>query len=230
MRIAVLEDDRAQIDVLKSWLNDTGHECYYFETGNSYLDAAHRETFDLLVLDWNLPDTDGLNILLKMRSEQDWKIPVLFTTNRDREEDIVLALNSGADDYMVKPITRHETLARISALLRRALPSLDVESTHEYPPYTFNLKKQTILHGDDVLSLTHKEFQLALTMFKNSGRLLSRSYILEHVWGVRTEISTRTVDTHISRIRNKLDLHPDNGWRLSAVYQHGYRLESTKEA
>ncbi|MEE9493416.1 MAG: response regulator transcription factor [Gammaproteobacteria bacterium] len=225
MRIAVLEDDLTQVEVLKDWFNTAGHECYCFSDGNSYMDALRKDTYDLLVLDWNLPDTTGIKILSWMRTTLDWNMPVLFTTSRDREEDIVMALNSGADDYMIKPISRNETLARITALLRRALPSMDTDNEHNYPPFIFNLKNKVLTKNDQPISLTHKEFQLALLMFQNNGRLLSRSYILEHVWGVRSEISTRTVDTHISRIRNKLGIQPDSGWRLSAVYQHGYRLE-----
>ena len=83
--------------------------------------------------------------------------------------------------------------------------------------------------GDQAISLTNKEFQLALLLFRNSGRLLSRSYILENVWGVRSELSTRTVDTHVSRLRNKLGIRPDRGWRLNAVYHHGYRLETAEQ-
>ena len=160
---------------------------------------------------------------------RDRKIPVLFTTSRDREEDIVHALQSGADDYMIKPIRRSETLARITALLRRALPDPEEQALYSCPPFEFDLGGQQVTVDDKPVALTNKEFQLALLLFRNSGRLLSRSYLLENVWGVRSELSTRTVDTHISRLRNKLGIRPERGWRLSAVYHHGYRLETAEQ-
>lgn len=226
MRIAILEDDAAQLELLQCWLQEAGHEGSGFATGADLQDAIRRETFDLLVLDWNLPDTSGPEILAWVRQNLDWNLPVLFTTSRDREQDIVLALEHGADDYMTKPIKRHETLARINALLRRALPGVADRPLQSYPPFEFNTSNQQVRRDDTSISLTNKEFQLALLLFQNSGRLLSRSYLLEHVWGVRSELTTRTVDTHISRLRSKLGIRPEYGWRLNAVYHHGYRLEA----
>lgn len=227
VRIAILEDDPAQLELLRCWLTEAQHECRGFEAGKSFQDALRRETFDLLVVDWNLPDTSGPEILSWARTNLDWKVPVLFTTSRDREEDIVHALENGADDYMIKPIKRAETLARIGALLRRALPDRSETESYSCPPFEFDLHSNTVTVEQQLVNLTHKEFQLALLMFRNAGRLLSRGYILENVWGVRADISTRTIDTHVSRIRNKMGIRPDRGWRLNAVYHHGYRLETT---
>lgn len=226
MRIAILEDDAAQQELLQCWIGEAGHESYAFDTGQALQDAVRRETFDLVVLDWNLPDTSGLAILGWIRRHLDWNIPVLFTTSRDREQDIVQALGNGADDYMTKPIKRGETLARINALLRRALLDSAEKPVQVYPPFEFDLHNQRVKLDNREVNLTHKEFQLALLLFRNTGRLLSRGYLLENVWGVRSELTTRTVDTHISRLRNKLGIRPEHGWRLNAVYHHGYRLEA----
>lgn len=229
MRVALLEDDPDQQELLCCWLRDAGHDCHGFRAGSDCQDALRRETFDLLIVDWNLPDTNGPDVLVWVREHLDWPIPVLFTTSRDREEDIVLALERGADDYMIKPIRRGETLARISALARRAQSETGEQPHFCCPPFEFDLSSQQVSVDGDSVSLTHKEFQLAVLMFRNSGRLLSRSYLLENVWGVRSELSTRTVDTHISRLRNKLGIRPERGWRLSAVYHHGYRLEQADQ-
>lgn len=223
--VALLEDDPAQSELVRTWLADAGHRCSHYTSGHPFLQAIGRDTFDLLIIDWGLPDMGGDEVLRRVRTNLDWHVPVLFVTSRDREEDVVHALQCGADDYMTKPVNRGETLARIAALGRRAY--LDQEKDHviEIEPYSIDMKNREISREGSVVELTQKEFELAAFLFRNKGRLLSRGYILETVWGTRPDLNTRTVDTHVSRIRNKLQLSPENGWRLSAVYQHGYRLE-----
>ena len=225
MRIAVLEDDADQVELLQSWLGEAGHECQAFASGSEFRNMLKRETFDLLVVDWNLPDTTGPEVLSWVRENLDWHIPILFMTSRDLEEDIVYALEHGADDYMTKPARQHETLARIKALERRSQPSSGQAGNLKLGLFDFDITNRNVTIGTDTVELTNKEFDLALLLFRNPGRLLSRSYILENVWGTNGELSTRTVDTHVSRVRNKLGINPDNGVRLNAVYNHGYRLE-----
>ncbi len=225
MRIAVLEDDTDQVELMQTWLTEVDHDCRVFGSGSEFRTALKRETFDLLVVDWNLPDTTGPEVLSWVREHLDWRIPVLFVTSRDHEEDIVYALRHGADDYMTKPVKQQETLARISALGRRSQPSAEQENTLRQGLFEFDINNRQVRIGADSVQLTNKEFELALLLFRNQGRLLSRSYLLENIWGTSGELSTRTVDTHISRIRNKLGIHPDNGVRLNAIYNHGYRLE-----
>jgi DNA-binding response OmpR family regulator len=225
VRIAVLEDDAAQAELLQSWFIDAGHQCKLFSTGTNFKTALKHDTFDLLVLDWNLPDTSGPDVLGWVRENLDWHIPVLFATSREQEEDIVHALEHGADDYMTKPVKQRETLARITALERRSQPASEPGATLEFGPFGFDIANRQVRIGPDTVELTNMEFELALLLFRNPGRLLSRSYILENVWGTSADLSTRTVDTHISRVRNKLGIHPDRGVRLSAIYNHGYRLE-----
>ena len=226
MRIAVLEDDTDQVELMQSWLKEVGHECQDFGSGSAFKTALLRETFDLLVVDWNLPDTTGPEVLSWVREHLDWRIPVLFVTSRDHEEDIVYALQHGADDYMTKPVKQQETLARITALGRRSQPLGEEETNLKQGRFEFDIANRQVIIDTDTVQLTNKEFDLALLLFRNPGRLLSRNYILENIWGTTAELSTRTVDTHISRVRNKLGIHPDNGVRLNAIYNHGYRLET----
>jgi DNA-binding response OmpR family regulator len=225
MRIALLEDDPAQAELMSSWLRAAGHDCHHYDTGSAFLRDIVRESFDLAVMDWGLPDMPGDQVLTNIRDNMDWRLPVLFVTSRDQEADVIHALESGADDYMAKPVKRGETLARVHALIRRAHGEQTDSRALDFEPYRFDLATQTAFDDDRSVELTRKEFELAVFLFRNHGRLLSRGHILESVWGTKPDLNTRTVDTHVSRIRSKLKLSPAKGWRLSAVYQHGYRLE-----
>ncbi len=225
MRIAFLEDDQPQAEVIKGWLNAADHSCQHFMKANLFLKEIRRESYDLLILDWELPESSGIEVLHSVRAQSDWRVPVLFMTNRDSESDIVKALAEGADDYMTKPVSRGITLARINALGRRSQPEREDEQVLEYGSYQLNKPVKRITRNGEPIEVTEKEYQLAAMLFSNIGRLLSRNHILETVWGVGPGLATRTVDTHISRLRRKLALQPENGWRLKAVYQHGYRLE-----
>ena len=225
MLLAILEDDAAQAELLLGWLSQAGHDCHHHDSGSAFLRALGRDSFDLLILDWGIPDLDGLSVLRAVRERVDPRVPVLFVTGRGRESDIVQALEQGADDYMVKPVRRAELVARLAALVRRSQPDTEPRHPLDYQPYRIDPNDHTVAVRGEPVTLTQKEFELAHFLFCNAGRLLSRGHILEHVWSTRADLNTRTVDTHISRIRNKLDIGPSNGWRLTAVYQHGYRLE-----
>ena len=229
MRIAVLEDDPAQAELMRLWFLDAGHECQTFAAGQQFIKVIGQESFDLLVIDWMLPDINGDKVLAWVREHIDWPIPVLFITQRDSEEDIVYALEKGADDIMTKPVTRRETLARIFALGRRAKPQDEAEDVVQFGGFRIDCATRAIENEGTPIDLTGKEFDLAVFLFRNCGRILSRGHILESVWGRNPDINTRTVDTHVSRLRKKLNLVPERGWRLTAIYQHGYRLERLDE-
>jgi two-component system response regulator RegX3 len=226
MRIALLEDEKDQADLVRAWLKAAGHSCHVYTRGKELMHEAQRESFDLFLLDWEVPGMSGAEVLVWIRASIAEPVPVLFVTARQREEDIVHALSSGADDYMVKPLGKHELLARIDALARRMRPSArPAEDVLEFGGLRVDCRsRQVRLDGREV-TMTQKDYELAVFLLRNIGRLLSRGHILEMVWGQSAELNTRTVDTHVSRIRGKLQLTPENGWRLSAVYQHGYRLE-----
>jgi two-component system response regulator RegX3 len=129
---------------------------------------------------------------------------------------------------MIKPVKRLELLARLKALSRRTIPQDDKQQVLEFGQYKLDLGTRKAFLNDVPIGLTQKEFDLVLFLFRYAGRVLSRGHILESVWGRNPDLNTRTVDTHISRIRSKLDLRPEHGWQLKAVYQHGYRLEPSE--
>ncbi len=224
MRIAIVEDEPVQAELLQNWLQAEDHTCHIFHDGKSLLQAIKRDSYDLLIADWELPDLSGIEVIKRIREQLDWPIPVLMATSRDSEEDVVSGLEAGADDYMVKPIRHQELRARITALLRRSSAN-EPTDVIDAPPYRFQRSDHSVTIADQRIQLKAKEFLLAIFLFSNVGRLLSRGHILESVWGQRGDLNTRTVDQHISLIRQKLNLNPQNGWRLNAVYGHGYRLE-----
>lgn len=225
LRIALVEDDRDQAMLLEHWVGAAGHQCQHYDSGAPFLRDLNRESFDLVILDWMLPDTDGIRLLGALRERCDWWVPVLFVTCRDSEADVVRALEAGADDYMSKPVRKAELLARLTALSRRHQADQANAEALEVDPYHIDARARSLSRGGRTLNLTHKEFDLACFLFRNAGRIVSRGHLLESVWGRRADLNTRTVDTHVSRIRQKLELRPENGWQLQAIYQHGYRLD-----
>jgi DNA-binding response OmpR family regulator len=224
MRIATLEDDKAQSDAIGRLIAGAGHTCKCFETSRQFVTALRRETYDLLVMDWNLPESSGLEVLTWARENLATQAPVLLLTSRSSEADIVAGLGAGADDYVVKPVQPAVLLARINALLRRAYDRTS-EGPETFGDYVFNPGTETLIVDEQTYTLTPKEFGLALLLFRNLHRALSRNYILENVWGRNPDLPSRTLDMHISRLRTKLNLRPSNGYRLTPVYSYGYRLE-----
>ena len=225
MRIAVLEDDPSQLELLSHWLQIAGHQAHPFEQGAPLLRTLEHETFDVLLLDWNVPDVSGIEVLKRVRQQLRSGIPVLFGTARNAEADIVAALRAGADDYLVKPLRRMELLARLEAVTRRNAVQASQLQQIEVDIFRADCEARRLLRDNQLLELTAKDFDLAVFFLRNIGRLLSRGHIREHVWSASYAVSSRTLDTHVSRVRNKLGLTPEHGWRLTAVYGYGYRLE-----
>ena len=224
MRIAILEDDPDQLALLQRWLVQDGHDVHGYQGGREIMMRSARESFDLYLLDWQVPDVSGTDVLLWLRANISRRVPILFVTVRDSEQDIVFALEHGADDYMVKPVRRQELLARVHALLRRAYPS-EEQKQLSFPPFEIDIQRGEVRKDGQRIELTPKEFELTVTLFRNIGRLLSRGHLQETVWGRTGDLATRTVDTHVSQVRKKLDLRPESGYRVVPIYNYGYRLE-----
>lgn len=225
MRIAVLDDDPSQTELVCKILSAAGHVCHPFANGRDILHQLRRESYDMLILDWQVPDVSGPEVTRWAREKLPPNLPILFMTSRSGEDDIVEGLAVGADDYMIKPIRRNELVARVQALLRRAYPSQNATEQIQFGRYVFEIRSGQLTFDGVPIELTQKEFNLALLFFRNLGRPLSRAYILEAVWSRNIEIPSRTMDTHVSRVRSKLELRPENGFRLAPVYSYGYRLE-----
>lgn len=231
MKIAVLEDDPHQCALLRLWLESAGHDVWTETDPRRFLEQIRPGEYALLILDWRLPELSGLEVLQILRERDQLTEPVVFLTANDSEDAVVAALNAGADDYIVKPAVREIFLARVSAILRR-VPGTVVpgDDATDFPPYSFDRSASAVRFDGEEVRLTTREFELALFFFRNAGRLLSRDFLLRRIWSVNDRVQTRTLDTHVSRLRNKLDLNAERGWQLNSVYGYGYRLEQSAMA
>lgn len=227
MNFAVVEDSRSQAEILKALLKSEGHQVEVFAEGKACIEALKTRAFDFFVIDWTLPDIGGDEVLKHVREHCGWDVPVVFCTARTTEENAADILNLGADDYIPKPIRYMEFMARVQSLLRRrqhARPSaLRVGSIE----VDFD-GRRIRLAGVDV-DLTQREFDLAVIFLRNIGRVLPREEVLAAVWAKDTEVDSRTVDTHASRLRKKLGLAGESGLMLTSVYGQGYRLDTVQQ-
>lgn len=228
MHIAIVEDDEDQNDVLKLWLTSAKHQVDAFTTGRSLMEAVGQKVYDLLIVDWLLPDLNGGQIIEWVRENVGWDIPIIVATVRDTEEDIVAGLRVGADDYLVKPLKQFELLARIETIARRR--KVRRQEVIRAGAYEIDTERRMLRVDGQVVEVTQKELDLAHYLFSNPGKLFSRNHLLDKIWGINAAIDTRTVDTHISRLRRKLKLNGEFGWQMAPVYGYGYRLESPEIA
>ncbi len=223
--IGILEDDSDQSALLELWLTDAGYDVTVCDQGTSFIRAAQVRGFDLMMLDWLVPEMSGFEVLEWVRMNIRESIPIVFLTTKGEEQNIVAALEAGADDYVIKPAQRQELLARVGALARRSGLTDPKADKLEIGEFVLDRKLTQVKKNNEIVSLTAREFELAWFLFANLSKILSREYLLRHIWNINSAINTRTVDTHASRVRSKLGLRPEHGWQLSAVYHFGYRLE-----
>lgn len=229
MRIASVEGDRAQADLIRSAVESVGYQYVNFGMGGAFLRALRDEAFDLLILDDRLPDANGIELLQWVQRQVGNKVPVLFLTACSSDSHLVAALSSGADDYVIKPIQPAVLAARIQALIRRTYgrPKEDMDALR-VGAYVFLRSARTVLlHGVPV-KLTPKEFDIALHLFENLDKLVPRAAIARAAWGRAIGPDSRTLDTHMCRVRAKLAISQRNGARLMNVYGYGFRLVPTE--
>lgn len=223
MHLGVLEDDEDQLALIELWLGSAGHTSTVAGTVALMLERLKTEHFDALLLDWMLPDGSGAEVLQWVRQNLGWNKAVVVLTARDDEATVVQALQAGADDFVVKPPKQAELLARLAAAARRAspggLPVLRLGA------YEVDIPRHTLSMDGTPVTLTQKEFDLAVYLFQSPAKLLSRDHLLNKVWGINADVDTRTVDTHVSRLRKKLCFDGTKGWKMSPVYGYGYRLD-----
>lgn len=224
VRIAYLEDEADQAATVRQWLQAAGCAVDWFTQGLACALAVDRGAYDLLLLDWMVPDLTGADVLLRARGRLGEHCPpIIVLSGRDSDQDVADLLRAGADDYVVKPASRAVLLARIEVCLRRTQPPGTPPLEHGRIRVDFE-RRRVLLDGT-AAALSAKETGLALYLFARCGRLLPRAQIANAVWGLPPDVDTRTIDVHVSSLRRKLALHPAEGWRLTSVYGQGYRLE-----
>lgn len=236
MRFGVLDDEPIELDrlheVIGSMVMEGGilPQISSFSNGSDLIRRLRRDTFDLLILDWGLPDITGIDILLWINDHLEVPPAIIMLTGRSDEKAVVDALSAGASDYIQKPFRANELTARIRNVLRhhKVLTSrgsvLGLSEILAYGDIVFDTVKQVAYKGCVDVQLTPREYKLALLLFMNIDRPLSRQYLYDHLWTRDEEFSSRSLDTHIYRIRTKLGLTAENGWVLNTVYGYGYRL------
>lgn len=224
MRIAILEDSPIEAELLAGWLRHANHDVHVFAHASELQRFAKRESLDLFLLDKHLPGMSGIDLLRWLRFEQEVSTPVIMMSAAGEEHDVIEGLSLGADDYLTKPVTPRMLSARIEAIMRRCAKSEDGAPIDALPYLVDHTTRRMFLNSAEIV-MTDKEFDLAVLLFRNVGKHLSRGHILEKIWGIGSQSTTRTVDTHVSRIRRKLQLGPENGYRIVSTYSYGYRLE-----
>jgi DNA-binding response OmpR family regulator len=226
MYIAVLEDEETLAEEVRRCLETNGHRVEIFQDGAELSRIIRRDTFDLFVLDWNVPKMNGLEVLKFLRNDLKLLEPIIFLTSTGDETAIVTALSAGADDYCVKPLRASEFIARVQALERRTgKVATSPTQTKVIANFTFNSIAQTVAYEDVLIQLSEKEFNLALFLFCNLDRPISRNRILMEIWERSDEELSRSLDVHVAWIRKKLNIGATGtSVRLTAIYGYGYRL------
>ena len=221
-RILIVEDEPTLAQALRYNLEREGYRVTLASQGQEALDAFHLRHPDLVILDLILPDMDGLEVCRALRRHS--SVPILILTARGEETDRVVGLELGADDYMVKPFSMRELVARVRALLRRAQSSPPDEVLVS-SDLRLDLRRREAYRGGMPLPLRPKEFDLLAFFMRHRGRALSREEILTHVWGMDVAVDTRTVDVHVRWLREKVEKVPSKPTRIITVRGLGYRFE-----
>lgn len=210
---------------LAAALDPGGHHCDQFQSGTELVRALGRETYDLLLVDWNMPGKSGIEVVEWAKRHLESPPPIILVTSRNDKDDIASALNAGADDYIVKPESSIVIKARADAALRRFQSVRPSAQSTTLGAYVIDHSRKSISIDGNEVPLTGKEFALAELLFRNCDRPLSRQYIQQTVWNMVADLPSRTLDMHVSRVRKKLELRAENGFRLETVFGFGYRLE-----
>jgi two-component system alkaline phosphatase synthesis response regulator PhoP len=222
-KILVIEDDKDIVELLKHYFQKESFVLKEASDGFSGLKKAQAEPFDLIILDIMLPEMDGFEICKQLRSDpKTSSVPLIMLTAKGEETDKIVGLELGADDYVTKPFSPKELMARVKALLRRVERKPEKEQIYHYGKLTLDLSKHDVTYHNKPVELTSKEFALLECLLRSKGRVLTRDFLMDEVWGYDYYGGMRTVDVHIRRLREKI---PALSSAIQTVKNLGYKLK-----
>jgi DNA-binding response OmpR family regulator len=221
-QVLVADDDPRQAEVVRRYLVADGHEAFVVHDGRAALDEARRLRPDLLVLDIMMPGIDGLRVCRTLRAESD--VLVLMLTARSTEEDLLLGLELGADDYLTKPFSPRELVARVRTLLRRSARSALVELPRQIGRIAIDLARHVVTVDGGEVECTRGEFAILAAMSEQPDRVFTRAQLLHHTRGIDRSSTARTIDVHVMNLRRKIETDPQRPTHLVTVYGVGYKL------
>ena len=227
-KILIVEDETSFSEALAFLLGKEGFEVSVAEDGQQAIDKFKKEGADLILLDLMIPIISGIEVCRTIRTHS--QVPIIMLTAKDAEIDKVVGLELGADDYVTKPYSSRELIARIKAVLRRGISdeSLDGESgIHVVAGIRLDVGKHQVTINGEVVALPLKEFELLEFLMRNAGRVLTRSQLIDRVWGGDYYGDTKTLDVHIKRLRAKIEADPANPVLIQTIRGLGYKLENT---
>lgn len=231
--ILIVEDNKDLLNLLEINLKDEGYRVLTAENGITALDIYHNQSPSLILLDVMLPKLDGFEVCKRIRSENR-SVPILMLTAKAEEVDKVLGLELGADDYMTKPFSIRELLARVKAIFRRMDVNDEVnekvDKKLEFDSLIVNTEKRKVTLNGETIELTSKEYDLLMLFFTNPGKAYSREELLDIVWGYSYDGYSHTVNSHINRLRSKIEDDPSEPHYIRTVWGVGYRFADKEES
>ncbi len=227
-RILVVDDEPWVRQMIKGYLEQAGFEVIAASGGDQALARVETDAPDLIILDWMLPEVSGLEIAQRVRRGS--AVPIIMLTARTDEVDRIRGLEAGADDYVVKPFSARELEARVRAVLRRANGSADAPAILQSGDLSVEVKERTVTAGGRAVELSPMEFDLLVFLLEHPGRVFTRLELLEALRGATYESFERSIDSHIKRLRQKIEPDPKHPTRIVTVFGVGYRLSRKEEA
>jgi DNA-binding response OmpR family regulator len=222
-RVLVVEDDQAMAVALRDGFEYEGYSVTVAKDGATGLRIASEKDLDIIILDVMLPKMSGLDVCKRLRNDGN-DIPIILLTARGQEIDKVLGLKVGADDYVTKPFSFMELAARVEAVLRRASKSVDKVDVFRFGDVTLDFKKCEATKAENQVELSPREFKLLKYFIEHRGEVVTRDQLLDAVWGYDSFPFTRTVDTHIAKLRHKIEDDPGNPLYIITVHRAGYKF------
>lgn len=223
-KVLVVDDEHHILELIQFNLESNNFDVITCDNGEDAVGVASDEDIDIIILDLMLPGIDGIEVCKRIRQSSNKRVPIIMLTAKGEENDKIKGLDIGADDYMTKPFSIRELLARINAVLRRVDDkSMDNENIIKVKNITIDIEKHEVKKDDMILELTLKEFELLRMLSRNRGKVLSRDVILDKIWGYEYFGDTRTVDVHIRHLRKKID--DNDGIFIETVRGVGYKMK-----